>query len=123
MSIYQPLSPKVFRSPRDLANIIRAKPHKPDFDAILTQEARSAVMMNSNNSMDFYSIPSDKKSPSHKLNQSIEPNFKSVHRSTDAKQSQYLLEKINGPKYMGREKKALQDIRKNKGKLYLLSDV
>lgn len=123
MSIYKPISPKVFRSPRDLAHILRTKSQNPDFDAILAQEARSSVMMNSNNSIDFYSIPSDKKPVSHKPNHSMEPNFKSVHRSTDAKQSQYLLDKINGPNYKGREKKALEDIRKKKGRLYLLSDV
>lgn len=121
--MYKHLSPTAYRSaPTGLAKIPRNSPIKDKIPILLKEEARMAVLYDSNNSMNFYQIPTPKKLPTEPSKHS-EASYKSIHNIADPKDKQQVMEKFLGRKYTKREKEALNEIRKKQGNLYLLSDL
>lgn len=125
--MFQNQNPRVYSYSKDVTRILRGSPKKVDIDAMLYQEAKKAVITGPNNHMDYYSIITEKKAvpekPQKSSSKSPEPTFKSVHRTPESKETQFVIAKLTGPKYNEREKKALKELRTKEGKLYLLSDL
>jgi len=110
-----------------LAQVIRNTSEPPNLVSlpnIVNQDIQKKIINDKRNDIEFYDIEIEKEIARRLVNMNQSPTkYRSVHNLVDSKAKKFFESRFYPPKYNPIEKKALRELRKQTGRLYLLSDI
>ena len=126
--------PKLFQKreslvPPDITHLIRSNQKKGILSQKILEEAERGIINSESNTFKFYYVinpePQKTKKSVEKIKDPsfLERKFHSIHKMADGKTRKLIASRIEQPVYSQLEKKAITNIQKTHGKLYLLSDL